>query len=42
MIVARLTAAARRSLPGRLVALVSLVLAILAACGPSQGGGPAY
>ncbi len=42
MIVVRLTAAARRSLPARLVAVLPLVAAILAACSPGQGGGPAY
>ena len=35
-------AAARRLLPGRLVVLLPLVLAILAACGPGGGRGPAY
>jgi hypothetical protein len=34
--------AARRLLPGRLVILLPLVLAILAACGPGSGRGPAY
>jgi len=34
--------AARRPLPGRLVVLLPLVLAILAACGPGSGQGPAY
>ncbi len=33
---------ARRLLPGRLVVLLPLLLAILAACGPGGGGGPAY
>jgi hypothetical protein len=32
----------RRPLPSRLVALLPLLLAILAACGPGRGGGPAY
>ena len=34
--------AARRPLPGRLVVLLPLVLAILAACGPGSGPGSAY
>jgi hypothetical protein len=35
-------AAVRRPLPGRLVALLPLLLIILAACGPGSGKGPAY
>lgn len=34
--------AARRLIPARLVVLLPLVLAILAACGPGSGQGPAY
>jgi hypothetical protein len=34
--------AARRRLPGRLVVLLPLLLAILAACGPGGGRGPGY
>jgi hypothetical protein len=31
-----------RPFPGRLVALLPLLLAILAACGPGSGRGPGY
>ena len=33
---------ARRDVPSRLVILLPLVLAILAACGPGSGRGSAY
>lgn len=38
----RTVSTARRPLPGRLVALLPLLLAILAACGPGSGRGPGY
>lgn len=43
MIAIRLTlSTAQRLLPGRLVAMLPLVLAVLAACSPGGGRAPGY
>jgi hypothetical protein len=42
MITNRPTVSAARWLPARLILLLPLLLAILAACGPGSGGGPGY
>ena len=43
MIIIRQARSAARRLPtGRLIVLLSLLLTVLAACGPGNGGGPAY
>jgi hypothetical protein len=41
-IISRTIATTRGLLPGRLLALLPLLLAILAACGPGSGRGSAY
>lgn len=43
MTVIRQTRSAASRLPaGRLILLLTLVLTIVAACGPGSGGGPSY